>query len=57
MTEHHLIERGSGGEDTLENLVLLCAYCHHLIHDSGGRRDYLRDREKWVEEVFGDKVE
>lgn len=30
--EHHLVKRASGGQDTLENIARLDAYCHHSLH-------------------------
>lgn len=30
---HHLAYRSRGGEDTTQNLVLLCEICHRAIHD------------------------
>ena len=32
---HHLIPKQEGGQDSLDNLVTLCASCHHQIHKSG----------------------
>lgn len=29
---HHILPRGRGGTDTLENLVTLCWYCHRHVH-------------------------
>jgi hypothetical protein len=31
---HHLISRGQGGDDVLENLIPLCELCHTALHDS-----------------------
>lgn len=28
LTAHHVVPRGSGGPDTLDNLVALCGHCH-----------------------------
>ncbi len=33
---HHLETRANGGSNDLENLVTLCAGCHHLWHEQGG---------------------
>lgn len=30
---HHIKTKGSGGDDTKENLIELCRKCHRLIHD------------------------
>ena len=35
VTFHHVKTRGSGGNDNPENLMPLCAWCHHLIHKIG----------------------
>ena len=29
---HHIKPRSQGGEDTMENLILLCHDCHYQIH-------------------------
>lgn len=41
---HHIIPRGVGGTDELENLIPLCAKCHGKIHAEGTR--------KWRNELF-----
>lgn len=30
--EHHKIKRASGGQDIRENIAILCALCHHNLH-------------------------
>ena len=30
---HHILPVGKGGKDTLENVLLLCWYCHRGVHD------------------------
>ena len=30
---HHVIHKAQGGQDTLNNLVTLCAECHRMHHD------------------------
>lgn len=30
---HHKKTKGSGGDDTEENLIEVCRKCHRLIHD------------------------
>ncbi len=30
---HHQRPRGKGGDDGLENLITLCATCHHNVHE------------------------
>jgi 5-methylcytosine-specific restriction endonuclease McrA len=32
---HHIIPRGEGGEDTMNNLLLVCEDCHLEIHFPG----------------------
>lgn len=46
---HHIVGRGAGGNDTLDNLVLLCRGHHNLIHAKKitiegvkSRRDFLK---------------
>jgi 5-methylcytosine-specific restriction endonuclease McrA len=34
-TGHHLKSKGAGGDDTEENLISLCFFCHHLVHAIG----------------------
>ena len=39
---HHIKYRSQGGEDVMENLVMLCNECHRKVHDGkiklkGGR--------------------
>ena len=31
--KHHIKSKGSGGDDTEENLIEVCRKCHRLIHD------------------------
>ena len=30
---HHIKSKGSGGNDTENNLIELCSNCHRLVHD------------------------
>jgi 5-methylcytosine-specific restriction endonuclease McrA len=30
---HHIVSRGAGGEDTLDNLITLCRYHHNQAHN------------------------
>ena len=30
---HHQVFRSQGGSDSQENLITLCAECHHTLHD------------------------
>lgn len=30
---HHLIEKNNGGTDDYDNIILLCARCHAIIHN------------------------
>ncbi len=32
---HHIVHWTDGGPTDLDNLILLCAYHHHLVHDGG----------------------
>ena len=32
---HHIRYRSHGGEDSLQNIILLCALCHDRVHRSG----------------------
>ena len=31
--KHHIKSKGSGGNDTEDNLIELCRTCHRLVHD------------------------
>lgn len=31
--KHHIKTKGSGGDDTEDNLIELCGSCHRLVHD------------------------
>ncbi len=35
---HHITYRSKGGQDTVENVILLCASCHDQVHRSGKLR-------------------
>ncbi len=37
---HHIVYRSRGGEDSLENLVLVCPNVHRAIHAADARFDY-----------------
>lgn len=39
---HHIVFKSQGGDDTAENLVLLCKVCHRFMHH--GRDDLHMDR-------------
>jgi hypothetical protein len=38
---HHVVKRSQGGEDTADNLVMVCRYCH-------GATDLPHDSDKWL---------
>ncbi|THE63308.1 HNH endonuclease [Salinadaptatus halalkaliphilus] len=40
---HHVVPRGAGGPDELENLLTLCRPCHGVIHQSNRSFDDVRD--------------
>lgn len=40
---HHIKSRGSGGDDTDDNLVCLCYVCHRRVHDGLIPRKRLRE--------------
>lgn len=40
---HHLHHRGKGGTNQLENLLLVCGYHHHRLHEGGWRAQMLPD--------------
>ena len=47
---HHIVERAKGGNDELENLVLLCPNCHREIH-AGLLKLFWRDGEMVATQV------
>ena len=47
---HHLVPRRDGGDDTQENLVLLCPNCHRLV----GERRITLEGVKTLKEQIGD---
>jgi hypothetical protein len=40
---HHIASRGSGGDDTMENLICLCRKHHNLAHAGLITRGKLRE--------------
>ena len=40
---HHLKSKGSGGNDTPDNLISLCKYCHAKTHSGQISREQLRE--------------
>ena len=42
---HHIVHWADFGPTNLENLVLLCSKCHHLVHEGNHRVDRLADGE------------
>lgn len=47
---HHIVSRGAGGGDQLENLVQLCRLCHSRCHALGSYR-FLRQHRDIIQEV------
>ena len=45
---HHAVFRSQGGEDRLNNVILLCFDCHHTIH---GGKDAQETRELAVKRM------
>jgi hypothetical protein len=48
---HHIRHWADGGQTSLENLVLLCRYHHHLVHEGG----FSCEKDGSGELVFGDR--
>ena len=48
---HHIKSKGSGGNDTPDNLISLCFICHHMAHNVEIAKDRLKEivrrREDW----------
>jgi 5-methylcytosine-specific restriction endonuclease McrA len=40
---HHCRSRGSGGGDTLDNLIVLCPACHRKAHQGTVSREELKE--------------
>lgn len=39
---HHIKSKGAGGNDTADNLIVLCRECHRKAHDGNIGRDRLK---------------
>ena len=50
---HHLIPLGENGSDTLENVIVVCANCHRMLHYAKVEFGELRDN-KIVIEINGE---
>jgi hypothetical protein len=50
---HHIHHWGNGGETSLENLTLLCAHHHRLLHEGGFSIDRDRDGAIYFKRVDG----
>jgi len=48
---HHIVPVSKGGENTLDNIVLLCPNCHKMAHAGMFNDDALRKRTKTLEEA------
>jgi 5-methylcytosine-specific restriction endonuclease McrA len=50
ITVHHIIEEKDGGTNKLDNLIVLCPYCHDLAHrkeiPEKEMRDWISNREE-----------
>ena len=46
---HHVIFRSQGGGDTIDNMLILCNQCHHIIHH--GPRHSAEYRQRAVERM------
>lgn len=42
LQRHHVVPRKYGGDDSAQNIVTLCANCHHAIEQLYDRRFYTR---------------
>ena len=38
---HHIISKGAGGNDTIDNLIELCGNCHRDVHDGKIQKEKL----------------
>jgi 5-methylcytosine-specific restriction endonuclease McrA len=49
LTVHHIVDEKEGGDNTLDNLIVLCPYCHDLAHRNEipqkEMREWIVDRE------------
>ena len=49
---HHVVFRSQGGSDTLENMLILCHGCHHIIHAGNhGSAEYRQKAIDRLEEI------
>lgn len=51
---HHVVPWAQGGSSDLDNLVLLCAYHHHLVHHSGWQIEMRHRRPVFVPPLWLD---
>ncbi len=49
LSVHHIVDEKEGGDNTLDNLIVLCPYCHGLAHSNEipveEMREWISDRE------------
>lgn len=43
---HHIKTKGSGGNDTPDNLIELCPLCHDLVHRGNIKKEWLIEIKK-----------
>ena len=49
---HHVIFRSQGGSDSLDNMMILCNECHHIIHHGNhGSGEHRKLSEKRMAEI------
>lgn len=61
---HHIVYRSKGGGESTDNVLLLCSYCHALVHTkqlwvlgtNADRRLAFEIHEAAVLDIFGHKV-
>ena len=46
MQVHHIKSKGSGGNDTHDNLISLCIFCHAKAHTGEISREQLREAKR-----------
>jgi 5-methylcytosine-specific restriction endonuclease McrA len=50
---HHVIRRGEGGSDEIENLIGLCRECHKKAHAGGYSKELLTAKHEMFMELHG----
>ena len=53
---HHVKLRSAGGNDSLDNLILLCNSCHNKVHNGPNKKFYVRKVKQRMREINGNDL-